>query len=129
MPLLTRPRDRFRMFLNFKISAIADLIQVRRDDEVLQYLENYSQSILPYIQLQTLIKRIYKQDRAWIVESASVSNPSKVKEESYDAICDCSGHYTQPFLPYIKYLWRFKQKIMHAKWYRTPNEFEGQASL
>ncbi|CAD6565210.1 MAG: hypothetical protein CYPHOPRED_005339 [Cyphobasidiales sp. Tagirdzhanova-0007] len=100
-----------------------------RDDEVLAYLEDYSKDILPAIRLNTLIKRIYKLDQTWIVESATVSRPSKIEIERYDAICDCSGHYTQPFLPYIKDLWRFKGRKLHSKWYRTPDSFEGHDVL
>lgn len=108
-----------------------------------------------YIRFDTLIKRIYKRGDSWFVQSTSVqSSPTAAihrqartatpsnsngysnghiekdgvedQPEQYDAICDCSGHYTRPYVPYLQGLWLYKRRIVHAKWYRGPEAFSGQ---
>ena len=110
----------------------------RTDQEVLDYLEDFAQGIKDRIRFETLVKRIYKDstegDDRWIVESVqaeqaySASVPSS-KRDYFDAICDCSGHYYEPSIPYVKGLWRYKKKILHGKWYRGPEAYEGQNVL
>lgn len=100
-----------------------------RDDEVLKYLEDYASDVVPYIHLNTIVDRIRKvkgkPDGRWIVTSTNVNSKESTTEE-YDAICDCTGHYTRPYIPYVRDLWKYKRQILHAKWYRKPDAFAGQ---
>lgn len=106
-----------------------------RDDEVLHYLEEYANEVLPYIRFSTLIKRIHKDSEGdqmpaqWTVETARTQRGDHTEQEEsmqverFDAICDCSGHYTRPYIPFVPGLWDFKNELLHAKWYRTPDAF------
>lgn len=100
-----------------------------RDDEVLKYLEDYASDVVPYIHLNTIVNRIRKvkgkPDCRWIVTSTNFNSKESTTEE-YDAICDCTGHYTRPYIPYVRDLWKYKRPILHAKWYRKPDAFAGQ---
>jgi cation diffusion facilitator CzcD-associated flavoprotein CzcO len=102
-----------------------------RDDEVLRYLEGYSKEILSYIRFDTLVDRIRKdpndKNARWRVTSTDVTTQEETTEE-YEAICDCSGHYTRPYIPFVRNLWKYKRPILHAKWYRKPDVFANQVN-
>lgn len=103
----------------------------RRDDEVLEYLKQYAFDVLPHIRFNTLVERIHKEKASgttgrWKVKARDVHDPKLVFEDEFDAICDCSGHYTRPYIPFVRDLWKYKRHIFHAKWYRTPDVFAGQ---
>lgn len=104
----------------------------RRDDEVLKYLEDFSQDVLPYIRFNTLVELIRKDSKKpnnrWIVKLTNVETSQSTTEE-FDAICDCTGHYTRPYIPYVRDLWKYKKSILHAKWFRTPDVFAGKVSV
>ena len=117
---------------SFTKSSHTDLFPTRRqDDEVLKYLEDYSKDILSYIRFNTLVHRIRKDPKnprsRWIVDFMNVKT-SQHNTEEFDAICDCTGHYTRPYIPYVRGLWKYKRRILHAKWYKKPDMFAGQVS-
>lgn len=97
----------------------------------MHYLEDYSKGILQYIRFNTLVHRIRKDpkkpDVRWIVDLLNVKT-SETTTEEFDAICDCTGHYTRPYIPYVRGLWNYKRRILHAKWFRKPDVFAGQVS-
>lgn len=97
----------------------------RRDDEVLQYIEDYANDVKQHIRFSTIVKRIYKSDGRWQVQSQSTDG-APAQGETFDAICDASGHYTVPYIPRIEGLWRFKSKLLHSKWYRSPSPYTQQ---
>lgn len=115
----------------FEAPTNTDITYFRRDDEVLHYLEDYSKDILQYIRFDTLVNRIRKipkkPDSCWIVDVANVKT-SEMTTEEFDAVCDCTGHYTRPYIPYVRGLWNYKRRILHAKWFRKPDVFAGQVS-
>lgn len=67
------------------------------------------------------------------MEVQDVSRPAsprkRIATETFDAVCDCSGHYYRPFVPFVPGLWKYKKRLLHAKWYRGPEAFSGQNVL
>lgn len=56
----------------------------------------------------------------------------KTNEKStnkYDAVMVCNGHYSDPFIPYIKGRENFKGKQWHSHDYREPSSFIGKKVL
>ena len=97
----------------------------RRDDEVLQYIEDYAKDVKQHVRFSTIVKRIYKSEGRWQVQFQSTDGAA-AQADTFDAICDASGHYTVPYIPRIEGLWGFRGKLLHSKWYRSPSSYTQQ---
>ncbi|OTB12804.1 hypothetical protein K445DRAFT_369111 [Daldinia sp. EC12] len=54
-------------------------------------------------------------------------------EEEFDAVILANGHYSVPYIPYVKglreYARKFPHRVSHSKYYRSPLPFTGQRVL
>ncbi|EPS70484.1 hypothetical protein M569_04277, partial [Genlisea aurea] len=93
--------------------------------EVLAYLTDFSDEfqIGEMVRYGTEIRRlILADDRKWIVEI----NGEEDKEEAYDAVVVCNGHYTHPRIADITGIDEWPGKQIHSHNYRTPDIFHDQ---
>ncbi|XP_075996653.1 uncharacterized protein LOC142990684 [Genypterus blacodes] len=101
--------------------------------EVQHYLESYSQryNIQPHIQFGTTVEKVKpvvmtteaSSRTTWEVTSSDQSGVQKT--ESFDAVFICTGHYSDPHMPQIPGMDRFKGSVLHSHSYRVPEPFSG----
>uniref|UniRef100_A0AAQ4PQ38 Flavin-containing monooxygenase n=2 Tax=Gasterosteus aculeatus aculeatus TaxID=481459 RepID=A0AAQ4PQ38_GASAC len=106
--------------------------------EVQRYLERYCQShhIGPHIRFNTMVEKVRpvvtaterskEEDRTlWEVTSSDASGCCKT--EAFDSIFVCSGHYSDPHIPDIPGIERFKGTVLHSHSYKFAEPFAGQS--
>ncbi|XP_070290559.1 uncharacterized protein [Salvelinus sp. IW2-2015] len=102
--------------------------------EVQKYLERYCQShcITPHIRFSTVVDEVSPvvtegkgPMTTWEVTSRDKSGSRNT--ETFDSVFICSGHYSDPHIPSIPGLERFKGKVIHSHSYRHPEPFSGQS--
>ncbi|XP_035636288.1 uncharacterized protein LOC118390135 isoform X1 [Oncorhynchus keta] len=103
--------------------------------EVQKYLERYCQShcITPHIRFSAVVDEVSPvvtegkgPMTTWKVTSRDVKSGSQ-NTETFDSVFICSGHYSDPHIPSIPGLERFKGKVIHSHSYRHPEPFSGQS--
>ena len=65
--------------------------------------------------------------RRWLVESRDLLS-QQVFEEDFDYIAAANGHFYQPYVPYIRDLWKWAGRLEHARAYRLPHSYTGRVS-
>lgn len=104
--------------------------------EIQRYLESYCQShnIRPHIRFNTVVENVKpvvlategKEARTtWEVTTSDSSGDEKT--ETFDAVFVCSGHYSDPHIPDIPGIEKFKGKVLHSHSYRYAEPFAGQS--
>ncbi|GAA5971289.1 hypothetical protein JCM8115_005495 [Rhodotorula mucilaginosa] len=120
-----------------------------RHDEVFDYLEEFSKPLLPYIRFNTRVlslRHTLPSDppaatppnetlgfgregppgrRKWIAFSGStLKGASEVDSDQFDTVFIANGKYSEPYIPRIAGLSTFTGSLLHAKWYRSPEQFQ-----
>ncbi|XP_023224548.1 flavin-containing monooxygenase FMO GS-OX-like 4 isoform X1 [Centruroides sculpturatus] len=97
--------------------------------EVLKYLRNYAQhhQLSKYIELNSCVKEIkpkkIENKIVWIIKSHHMPSNS-IKENTFDAVMMCNGHYSSPYIPKIIGLDKFNKLVMHSHEYRSKEIFK-----
>ena len=80
----------------------------------------------------TSVIPISAPQKGWSVTTRSLTTDTHETRE-YDAVAVASGHYTVPFIPDIpgirKWNKAYPGRISHSKFFRRPEEYQGQVSL
>ncbi|KAG2277336.1 hypothetical protein Bca52824_059891 [Brassica carinata] len=99
--------------------------------EVLAYLQDFAKefAIEEMIRFGTAVERVAPEseggNRKWRVESTETEKRVR-RDEVYDAVVVCSGHYTEPRLADIPGISSWPGKEMHSHNYRIPEPFKDQ---
>lgn len=125
-----------------------------RHHEVFDYLEDFSKPLLPYIRFNTRVlslRHTLASDppaattenetlgfgregphgrRRWIAFSGStIKGASEVDSDQFDVVFIANGKYSEPYIPRIAGLSTFTGSLLHAKWYRSPEQFPNKVRL
>ncbi|XP_057177519.1 uncharacterized protein LOC130546336 isoform X2 [Triplophysa rosa] len=102
---------------------------------VQQYLEKYCESrdIAPHIKFNTVVEKVKPVSMetetggavTWEVISRDTCGDQNT--QTFDSVFVCSGHYSDPHLPYIPGIEDFKGKVFHSHWYRHPEPFANKS--
>lgn len=120
-----------------------------RHDQVFEYLEEFSKPLLPYIRFNTRVlslRHTLPSDppaaippsetlglgregppgrRRWIASFGStLEGASEVDSDQFDVVFIANGKYSEPYIPRIAGLSTFTGSLLHAKWYRSPEQFQ-----
>ncbi|OLL21778.1 Thiol-specific monooxygenase [Neolecta irregularis DAH-3] len=97
---------------------------------VLKYLQDYAFDLLELISFESEVIDTWKEGSEWVLR---VKYSEREIEERFDFLCVASGHYEVPAIPVTEGLTdfanRFPGRVMHAKYYRRPEEFKNQKIL
>lgn len=105
-------------------------------EEVLEYLNAYSESVRDLVHFQIQVINISLQTEGiqdtWTVESKNL-NSGGISRTNYDAVVVANGHYSVPSLPDICGIKAWSEAypgvITHSKFYRNPRGFEDKKVL
>ena len=88
---------------------------------VLEYLQNFTRhfDLNRHLRLGEQVTRINKQQR-WMIETSSG------RQETFDAVMVCNGHYAKPRVPPLPGINNFRGTILHSHSYRNPAQFAGR---
>ncbi|GAA5881977.1 hypothetical protein JCM3774_002559 [Rhodotorula dairenensis] len=125
-----------------------------RHDQVFAYLDEFSKPFLPYIRFNTRVhslRHTLPSDppaavppseslgpgregppgrRRWFASFGStLPGTSELGSEQFDAVFVANGKYAEPYVPRIPGLSTFTGSLLHAKWYRTPDQFKDKNIL
>ena len=66
------------------------------------YLEDYANhfGLWPHIQFRTSVQSVQREETTWRVKVKNLDSGS-IKEECFDSVMVCNGHYTRPLVPTI----------------------------
>lgn len=98
--------------------------------EVLQYLRNYAKhyELYKFIQFNSRVREIKPMniENDKLIWSVKVHHlPSNIiKENIFDAVMICNGHYSDPYIPQITGLDKFSKLAMHSHHYRSKEIFK-----
>ncbi|OZG70723.1 hypothetical protein BTA51_24360 [Hahella sp. CCB-MM4] len=95
-----------------------------------KYLQSYLNKfgLDDKIRYNTEVRSI-KQDpdtKMWEVETAT---GDQVETSEFDVVAVCSGHFQHPKMPEIPGLDKFSGSVIHSKYYRDKNVYEGKRVL
>ncbi|KAK7403307.1 monooxygenase [Neonectria punicea] len=98
-----------------------------------EYLVEYAQDVRGLVRFSQNVTRVTLTPRdghdRWEVQTES-SVDGRVTRDTFDAVVVANGHYTTPFVPYMKNMQEFNENypgvITHSKQYRTPHPFQDQ---
>ncbi|XP_057443116.1 flavin-containing monooxygenase FMO GS-OX-like 9 [Lotus japonicus] len=132
---LTSPREimGFSDF-PFLVKKGRDMRRFPSHTELLQYLKDFCDwfGLREIIRFNTRVDHVgmldygaCSNDLKWVVRSREKKN-EKVVEEVFDAVVVATGHYSQPRLPSIKGMDKWKRNQMHSHIYRTPEPFHNE---
>ncbi|XP_068436762.1 uncharacterized protein [Clinocottus analis] len=106
--------------------------------EVQRYLEKYCQkyNVLPHIRFNTMVEQVKpvvtqkeeeeeEEETTWEVTSSDPSG--RQTTEAFDSVFVCSGHYSDPHVPHIPGMDRFKGTVLHSHSYKCAEPFSGQS--
>uniref|UniRef100_A0A6Q2X033 Flavin-containing monooxygenase n=2 Tax=Esox lucius TaxID=8010 RepID=A0A6Q2X033_ESOLU len=104
-------------------------------EEVQRYLERYCQChlITPHIRFSTVVEEvrpITEETEKGVMTTWEVTSQDKSgsqETQTFDSVFICSGHYSDPYIPSIPGIERFKGKVIHSHSYRHPEPFSGQS--
>ncbi|EFQ30641.1 hypothetical protein CGRA01v4_12657 [Colletotrichum graminicola] len=105
-----------------------------------QYIENYfslhkTDSVLVLNTTVEDVTRVTTKDRPeqWRLTLRKFDAARNVDvwwQEVFDAVVLANGHYSVPYVPYVKgldeYIKKFPGRVVHSKIYRTPQPFTGK---
>ncbi|KAK8968931.1 Flavin-containing monooxygenase FMO GS-OX-like 4 [Platanthera guangdongensis] len=101
--------------------------------EVLRYLESFSRDNDLYLLIRfgtEVVSVEMEKERGWAVRSLKIgAGRDRVKNEVYDGVVVCSGHYTEPRVADIPGIEIWPGKQMHSHNYRIPQPFLGQVCI
>lgn len=102
---------------------------------VQQYFEKYCESsgIAPHIKFNTVVEKVKPVSMetetggavTWEVISRDTCGDRNA--QTFDSVFVCSGHYSDPHLPYIPGIEHFKGKVFHSHSYRHPETFANKS--
>ncbi|XP_058794949.1 uncharacterized protein LOC131666357 isoform X2 [Phymastichus coffea] len=104
---------------------------------VLNYLKDYARrfNLRQYIELNTLVESVQLvpsteqcHSEKWKVKVRNIKS-RETKEEVFDAIIVCNGHYFEPYIPSIPGISNFHGQIIHSHKYRTAEAFSGKTVI
>lgn len=102
---------------------------------VQEYLEKYCQThdIAPDIKFNTVVEKVkpisMETETGGAVTWKLISRDAcgDRNAETFDSVFVCSGHYSDPHLPYISGIEHFKGKVIHSHSYRYPEPFANKS--
>ncbi|XP_013867596.1 flavin-containing monooxygenase FMO GS-OX5 isoform X2 [Austrofundulus limnaeus] len=103
--------------------------------EVQRYLDRYCENfhIRTHIRFNTEVRQVRPvvtttegEERTVTWEVTSSDSSGGQETETFDSVLVCSGHYSDPHLPHIPGLERFKGKVLHSHSYKFADPFSGQ---
>ncbi|GAA5845715.1 hypothetical protein JCM9279_006082 [Rhodotorula babjevae] len=109
--------------------------------QVQDYLEDFSESLLPFIRFNTRVTTIRHAlpsdpppssgSRRWFASFRSTIDGNEAADETahFDAVFVANGHYSRPFLHWMDGLRTFPGEISHARWYRDAEQFQEETVL
>lgn len=107
--------------------------------ELSRRIDDFSEreSLNDYIRFNSRIEKVSKNDKGkWVLTiryKDESTHKEKWYEQQFDAVVVANGHYTVPNIPYIPGLAEFNKNfpgsIIHAKSYRSVDEFKGRKVL
>ncbi|XP_061903107.1 uncharacterized protein LOC133650188 isoform X2 [Entelurus aequoreus] len=95
--------------------------------EVRRYLEDYCAhyKIGPHIRLRTAVEAVKAvvtpTEATWEVTSSN----GRRRTETFDSVFVCSGHYSDPYIPDVAGVDKFKGQVLHSHAYRSADAFAG----
>ncbi|XP_020890533.1 flavin-containing monooxygenase FMO GS-OX3 isoform X1 [Arabidopsis lyrata subsp. lyrata] len=94
--------------------------------EVLAYIQDFAREfkIEEMIRFETEVVRVEPVDGKWRVQSKK--SGGFLKDEIYDAVVVCNGHYTEPNITHIPGIKSWPGKQIHSHNYRVPDPFENE---
>lgn len=131
-------RNSFMPFLN-KAEEDPSLAPLIDNGQIINQVEEFAKrfDLLKYVKLNSEVVNITKDnnDNQWTLTIRnSISEESdEWYQERYDAVIVSNGHYSIPYIPYIKGLDAWNKKypgtILHSKSYRNNEIFENKNVL
>ncbi|KAK9455370.1 hypothetical protein V1511DRAFT_500269 [Dipodascopsis uninucleata] len=101
--------------------------------DVADFLQSYADTMDELISYNTSVLDVSKNGDEWVVRYQLNKNGSPVEEERYDAVMVATGFFHVPYIPDVKNIKEYSEKypgvIKHAKYFRKPEEFDGQTVL
>nr|XP_057943347.1 uncharacterized protein LOC131138446 isoform X2 [Doryrhamphus excisus] len=102
--------------------------------EVRRYLETYCDNykISPHIRFSTVVEDVKgvvmatggeEERTTWEVMSSDGLGCRRT--EMFDSVFVCSGHYSDPYIPDVAGLEKFKGQVLHSHAYRSADAFSG----
>ena len=67
--------------------------------------------------------------RKWLIKVMDLANNGAEKNETFDAVMICNGHYFEPSMPILKGHDLFKGQQLHSHAYRVPDVFSGKTAV
>lgn len=102
-------------------------------EDVNEVLETFADEhkLKEHIRLNTQVQDVRKDGDQWVLTLRKTGgDKDEWYTESFDAVAVASGHYSTPYIPYIKGLdTRAKGSVSHAKSYRTAEPFKDKTVL
>jgi cation diffusion facilitator CzcD-associated flavoprotein CzcO len=101
-------------------------------DQILKYIENYSQEIKDSVQFDTEVVHVEPKEDKWSVTSKDLNTGEQITD-TYDAVCIATGSYDHPFIPDVEGLSEWHKKhpgsVLHAKTYDHPLQFKDKRNI
>lgn len=93
-------------------------------ENVQTYLLNFAADfkLLPNIRFRTEVIAIAPEDSRWLIRSRG----AQTRDEVFDAVAVCNGHYAKPRVPPLPGIDAFEGKVWHSHNYRRPEPFAGR---
>jgi thioredoxin reductase len=100
---------------------------------VQSYLEKFSATnkLEDLISFSSHVKHVRKDSKAdnWVITIEDGDDGRNLREESFDAVLVCNGHYDVPFVPNLKGFENFRGEHLHARDYDDPACHRGKKVL
>uniref|UniRef100_J3MI42 Flavin-containing monooxygenase n=1 Tax=Oryza brachyantha TaxID=4533 RepID=J3MI42_ORYBR len=117
----------------FRPSAGGDARRYPVHGELLRYVRDFCDvfGLMDTVRLNTMAMRVAmgppRRDGSlqWTVRSKRDGEEVET-EEVFDAVVVATGHYSQPRLPRIDGMDRWRRRQLHSHSYRVPNSFHGE---
>ncbi|KAI7369575.1 putative flavin dependent monooxygenase [Hortaea werneckii] len=104
-----------------------------KHQEVLEYIERYSQDVQHLIHFSTQVLNVrLRDDERWSVKTQAVSRDVRgyQDEQVFDAVVVASGHFNVPYIPEVPGIEAWSRahpgRITHSKLYRKPEHYAGK---
>ncbi|CAL5077414.1 unnamed protein product [Urochloa decumbens] len=101
--------------------------------EFLRYIRDFCDTfgLMDAVRLNTKVLRVAMAppcdgDVRWVVRYEGEETGTTAEEEVFDAVVVAVGQYTQPRLPTIEGMDRWRGRQLHSHSYRVPDTFKGQ---
>ncbi|XP_019865671.1 uncharacterized protein LOC109594850 [Aethina tumida] len=97
-------------------------------EQVLAYLEDFTKhfSLGKHIKLHHQVTEIeVAPEKRWRIDYRDVRQ-NAAKEEIFDAVMICNGHYFKPFLPEMSGLEKFSGTVIHSHSYRSAEPYKNK---